>query len=200
MPSVITAFAVPDDCVDATLPVLTHDRSRLYRGLPGHATFGLIAVSQHAALEDAVRKSHDDARRSVSALTGVYAEHDVGGQCEATAAEDDASVTFVNCLRVAAGREGVAFAAWKRVNDYMVAKPGYLSHVLYRRTGRAAAFTFVNVVRWTSADSLRAAQDAGFRVLTSDLPFVPQPSLCRLVGAPARAGLRFPSPIPERVS
>jgi hypothetical protein len=40
-----------------------------------------------------------------------------------------------------------------------------------------------------SAESLRTAQDDGFRQLTSDLPFVPHPSLCHPVDALIQAGI-----------
>src|SRR5689334_5213380 len=181
MPTVITAFDVPVDGVDPAIPAVAASRRLLYRGITGSAAFGLIAVSRHAALDDAVRRASADGAGPVPALAGVYSEHDIGGETVAPVTDGPDVVTFVNCLSVESGRDDIAYVMWKHVNDYMVAKPGYLSHALYRRARRNASFAFVNIVRWESAESLRTAQDEGFRQLTSDLPFVPHPSLCRPV-------------------
>ena len=147
------------------------------------AAFGLIAVSRHVAMDDAVRVALADRAGPIPALAGVYTEHDIGGQCADPSADDPDVVTFINCLTAEPRRADIAYARWKRVNDYMAAKPGYLAHILYRRACPDASFAFVNVVRWRCAESLRTAQDEGFGQLTSDLPFLPHPSLCRPVDA-----------------
>lgn len=72
-------------------------------------------------------------------------------------------ITFVNCFTVPAGREDEFLAAWTEVNTYMKDKPGYVDHALHRSIDPAAAFRFVNVAHWESADAWRAAHDEGFR-------------------------------------
>jgi hypothetical protein len=190
MPTVITAFDAPRDADLERLQVAaTRDRV-VYRSVNDAAAFGVITLSRHTDLDEAVRVARADATGSPAALAGVYSEHDIGGpRADRSSANDDV-VTFINCLGVEAGREAAAFATWHRVNDYMVAKAGYLSHVLYRRLRPDASFAFVNVVRWACAESLRAAQDDRFRELTRNLPFVAHPSLCRQVGELTVAGVR----------
>jgi heme-degrading monooxygenase HmoA len=180
VPTVITAFERPPDGSN----IAQHraggvPECLVYRSIDDTASFGLIAVCPR------VNRAASDALAGAvglrPAFSGVYREHDIGGGVVGPSHDTSAVVTFVNCLRVDSGREDEAYATWKRVNDYMVAKPGYLSHVLYRRMRPDTPFAFINVVRWTSAESLRAAQDEPFRKLIRNLPFVPHPSLCRHV-------------------
>lgn len=78
-----------------------------------------------------------------------------------------ASVPFVNCFEVPAGREDDFFALWQEVNRYMAAKPGYLNHRLHRSLTPEARFRFVNYAEWESVEHWRAAHDEGFRALVS---------------------------------
>lgn len=188
MPTVITAFDVSVDGVDPAIRAVAADGRRIYRGISGSAAFGLIALSRHATVDDAVKLAFADDAGPVPAFSGVYTEHDIGRQSADPIVDDEDVITFINCLSVEPGREAVAYSRWKRVNDYMVAKPGYLAHTLYRRACTRARFAFVNVVRWQSAESLRTAQDERFRQLTRDLPFLPHPSLCRPVDVLVPAG------------
>lgn len=190
MPTVITVFDAPRDGDLSQLPAAATQDRVVYRGINDAAAFGVIVLSRHADMGEAVRVALADAAGSPSAVAGVYSEHDIGGPRTDRYAGNDHVVTFINCLRVEAGREGEAFATWKRVNDYMVAKAGYLSHVLYRRLRPDTTFAFVNVVRWISAESLHAAQDVRFRELTRRLPFVAYPSLCREIRKLTVAGIR----------
>jgi hypothetical protein len=85
-------------------------------------------------------------------------------------------------MRFAPDRHDEAFAAWQRVNRYMVAKPGYRWHRLHRRLDDHAPFGLVNVVEWESPEAWLAAHDEGFRALAGgDLPFTAHPTLCRPV-------------------
>jgi heme-degrading monooxygenase HmoA len=74
-------------------------------------------------------------------------------------------VTLINCFEVPAGREEEFFAAFKKVNAYMRAKQGYVSHKMHRSLAPDARYRFVNVVEWASRDACEAAHDAGFREL-----------------------------------
>jgi heme-degrading monooxygenase HmoA len=105
-------------------------------------------------------------------------------------------VVFVNCMRFAPEQHDAAFAAWERVNRYMVEKPGYRWHRLHRRLHDDAPFGLVNVVEWESPEAWLAAHDEGFRALTGgDLPFTAYPTLCRSVGAqPGSAETRRSEP------
>ncbi len=79
-----------------------------------------------------------------------------------------AAVTLINCFEVPAGQEDEFFRLWQKVNAYMRAKPGYLAHALHRAWTPEAAFRFVNVARWVSAEHYQAAHDDGFRKLIND--------------------------------
>ncbi len=76
-------------------------------------------------------------------------------------------VTLINGFDVPAGREQEFFEHWRKVNDYMREKPGYLSHKLHRSVAPDAPYRFVNVAQWESAELFRAAHDEGFRALVS---------------------------------
>jgi heme-degrading monooxygenase HmoA len=84
-----------------------------------------------------------------------------------TAREEKVVVRFFNCFEVPAGREDEFFAAWQRVNEYMAAKPGYVSHQLHRSQSPEARFRFLNFVVWESPQHWTDAHDAGFRELVS---------------------------------
>lgn len=74
-------------------------------------------------------------------------------------------ITLINCFEVPAGREEEFFEAFKRVNAYMRAKKGYVSHQMHRSLAVDARYRFVNVVQWASREECEAAHDAGFRDL-----------------------------------
>ncbi len=76
-------------------------------------------------------------------------------------------VTLINCFDVPAGREQEFLKLWEQVNDYMRAKPGYVSHKLHRAVTPDAPYRFVNVAQWTSVEKFGAAHDNGFRALVT---------------------------------
>jgi heme oxygenase (mycobilin-producing) len=76
-------------------------------------------------------------------------------------------VTLINGFDVPAGREQEFFEHWLKVNDYMRAKPGYVSHQLHRSVAPDAPYRFVNVAQWESVELFRAAHDQGFQALVS---------------------------------
>ena len=75
------------------------------------------------------------------------------------------AVTLINCFEVPPDREEEFWGRWKEVNAYMQTKPGYLGHELHRALAPDAAFRFVNVAQWASAEHFHAAHDTGFRAL-----------------------------------
>ena len=95
-----------------------------------------------------------------------------------------APITLINSFEVPAGREDEFLSLWKQVNDYMRAKPGYLSHKLHRSLAPDAAYRFVNVAQWASLEQFRAAHDEGFRALVSQphwAPFRSSPAIYEVV-------------------
>ena len=76
-------------------------------------------------------------------------------------------VRFFNCFEIPDGRDDEFFEAWKRVNAYMAAKPGYVSHQLHRSINPEAKFRFVNFAVWESVQAWKDAHDAGLRELVS---------------------------------
>ena len=88
-------------------------------------------------------------------------------------------VTLINCFEVPHGHEEAFFAGFQRVNAYMRAKKGYVSHKMHRSLGADAGYWFVNVVQWESREACEAAHDTGFREL------ILQPGLAAVRSAPA---------------
>jgi heme-degrading monooxygenase HmoA len=73
-------------------------------------------------------------------------------------------IKFINLFEVPEGRDEEFLAVWGEVNEYMRAKPGYVSHRLHRSTDPTARYRYVNYVEWESAEHWAAAHDDGFRV------------------------------------
>ncbi len=71
-------------------------------------------------------------------------------------------VVFINMFEVPEGRDEVFEAEWRKVNDYMRAKPGYQGHRLHRALAGDARYRYANVATWESAEAWRAAHDEGF--------------------------------------
>ena len=78
-----------------------------------------------------------------------------------------AAVTIINCFTIPAGQDDEFFVLWQEVNAYLRAKPGYLGHTLHRSLSPDAAFRFINIGHWASAEDFGAAHDDGFRALIS---------------------------------
>jgi heme-degrading monooxygenase HmoA len=188
--TVITVYDLP---ADADAPARLGEAHTLHRALAAPASFGWIDLGEAPSL-DAAAAVVAEAEARPGALSGRYdAFHVNEHPAEPFGAEsDDQTVIFVNCMRFPAEEHDAAFAAWERVNHYMVRKPGYRWHRLHRRVDASAPFGLVNVVEWESPAAWQAAHDDGFRALTSgDLPFTAQPTLCR--AERARPGAAEPS-------
>ena len=179
MTTVITVYDLPKG---AEAPPVLADGHTLHRAVGRPASFAWIDLGESPSPESAARLVAE-AQGRPGALTGAYdAFHTNDRPAEPFGSGGDESVIFVNCLRFAPDQHDAAFAAWERVNRYMVRKPGYRRHRLHRRVDAGAPFGLVNVVEWESPAAWQAAHDDGFRALTGgDLPFIAQPTLCRAV-------------------
>jgi hypothetical protein len=183
MTTVITVYDLPED---ADAPTVLGEGHTLHRAAGAPAAYSWIDLGEAPSPESAARLV-GEAGSLRGAHPGRYDAFHVNDQ-PAQAFDEagaDESVIFVNCMRFAPDRHDEAFAAWERVNHYMVRKAGYRWHRLHRRVDADAPFGLVNVVEWESPAAWLAAHDDGFRALTSgDLPFTAQPTLCRPVTAP----------------
>ena len=180
MTTVITVYDLPEG---AEAPRALDVHHTVHRAIGNPASFGWIDLGESASPEDAARLVADAEERP-GALSGRYDAFHVNEHAAEAfdPAGDDERVIFVNCMRFVPEQHDAAFAAWERVNHYMVRKPGYRWHRLHRRVDADAPFGLVNVVGWESPAAWRAAHDEGFRALTGgDLPFIAQPTLCRPV-------------------
>jgi hypothetical protein len=186
MTTLITVYDLP---LTADAPTPLAEGHTLHRAVGTPASFGWIDVGEAGTPEAGARLVVEAAGRT-GAQPGRYDAFHVNDQpAEPFDPEGRGeSVVFVNCMIFAPGQHDAAFAAWERVNHYMVRKPGYRWHRLHRRLDAGAPFGLVNVVEWESPDAWRAAHDNGFRALTDgDLPFTAHPTLCRAVPATAEA-------------
>ena len=186
MTTVITVYDVPTDA--EAPPPLGPGHTR-HRAVGAPASFAWIDLAESLSPQEA-RSAVTRASSVAGALAGRYDAFHVNDQPAAPfdPGTHGDGIVFVNCMRFAPGHHDAAFAAWERVNHYMVGKPGYHWHRLHRRVDDDAPFGLVNVVGWESPEAWRAAHDDGFRALTDgDLPFTALPTLCRPVPAPDHA-------------
>jgi hypothetical protein len=176
--TVITLYDLPEGAAAPTALAAEHT---LYGALEAPASFRWIDLGE-APTPELASVLVAEAGTRTGALSGRYDAFHVNEQ---PAPVFDPSgggepVIFVNCMRFTPERHDAAFAAWERVNHYMVDKPGYRWHRLHRRVDVDAPFGLVNVVGWESPEAWRAAHDEGFRALVDgDLPFTAFPTLCR---------------------
>ncbi|MFJ6084970.1 antibiotic biosynthesis monooxygenase family protein [Streptomyces sp. NPDC092369] len=81
----------------------------------------------------------------------------------------EANYIYINGFEVPVGRDEQFFAAWKKIDDYMVVKPGYRWNRLHKSLDDKAALRYINVVGWDSVEEFEAAHDAGFHELRRSL-------------------------------
>lgn len=94
------------------------------------------------------------------------------------------TVRFINLFTVPVGRDERFMELWKKVNVYMVAKPGYRNHRLHRALSDDAVYRYVNYVEWDSEEAWADAHDAGFRERVADpgwAEFTTTPALFEIV-------------------
>jgi hypothetical protein len=180
--TVITVYDLP---AEGDAPASLGTAHTMHRAVGAPASFGWINLGEDLS-PGAAAAVVAEADRRPGALSGRYDAFHVNEQpAEPFGTDgDDQAVVFVNCMRFPPEGHDAAFAAWERVNHYMVRKPGYRWHRLHRRVDAGAPFGLVNVVGWESPAAWLAAHDEGFRALAGgDLPFTASPTLCRPVGA-----------------
>ena len=179
MPIVINAFDVdPNRLEPGAIPASGAAKHRLFRSVVAGSAFGYLDVAEHSTNVDAAAAVEQVSLGPLPVRSGTYTVIDTGTSSREAGCDP---ITFINCLSLPPGTEPAAFVRWKAINDYMVRKPGYRSHVLHRRADPSAPFGFVNVVTWESAESLQQARDSEFATLTADLPFRTLPTWCRPV-------------------
>jgi heme-degrading monooxygenase HmoA len=91
-------------------------------------------------------------------------------------------VTLINCFEVPAGSEDRFVERWQQAADYLRQREGFISTQLHQSLDPAAAFRFINVAKWESAEHFQQAiSEPGFRGLAGDMPFSSYPALYRLI-------------------
>jgi heme-degrading monooxygenase HmoA len=89
-------------------------------------------------------------------------------------------VTLINSFEVAAGRDDAFYPLWQEISVYFREQPGYVSLRLHRAISPTAAYRFVNVANWASAEEFQAAHETDrFREL------VGHPGLAEFPSSPA---------------
>lgn len=89
-------------------------------------------------------------------------------------------IVLINAFEVPDGQDDDFLDRWQRAADALRSQPGYLSTRLHRSLAPDADFRFVNVARWESPESFRAATSApGFRQVA--MPYRFHPALYRVV-------------------
>jgi heme-degrading monooxygenase HmoA len=92
-------------------------------------------------------------------------------------------VILINAFEVPAADADAFIAAWETARDHFRSQPGYLDTVLYHAITPDAAFQFVNIARWqTAEDFIAAAQSPGLGESAAVLArYRPHPALYRTV-------------------
>ena len=92
------------------------------------------------------------------------------------------TVTLINSFEVPAGREEEFLKAWHEEAEHLRHAPGFLSTRLHESLDPKAAFRFINVAEWESAQHFREAIGSeAFQQLSRKNPFTPHPALYRVV-------------------
>jgi heme oxygenase (mycobilin-producing) len=92
-------------------------------------------------------------------------------------------VVLINAFEVPAAEAEDFIAAWEMTRDYLETQPGYIDTALCQALTPDAAFQFVNVARWRSAeDFAEATRNPGFLESASGMSgYRPHPGLYRVV-------------------
>ena len=91
-------------------------------------------------------------------------------------------VTLINPFEVPAGKEEEFVERWKLAPDYLREQEGFVSTRLHQSLDPQAAFRFVNVVVWESAEHFqRALGTPAFQDLAQGMPFSGHPALYRVI-------------------
>ena len=91
-------------------------------------------------------------------------------------------VTLINPFEVPAGKEEDFVQRWKRAADYLRQQEGFVSTRLHQSLDPQAAFRFVNLAVWESAEHFqRALGTPEFQELARGMPFSGHPALYRVI-------------------
>jgi heme-degrading monooxygenase HmoA len=183
MPTVISCFETGADTPPPANLAPSAERL-LVHATDSPASYGWIDIAQH---DEPAAAAAVATARAAGARSGSYAVHHIGEVPAPPYSTDGttSSVLFVNCFVFDPSDADAALEIWRRVNAYMVNKPGYRWHRLHLRLDDDAPFGFVNLVEWESQQAWAAAHDAGFRAVAGrpdDLPFRNFPT----IGTPAQ--------------
>jgi heme oxygenase (mycobilin-producing) len=70
------------------------------------------------------------------------------------------SVTLINPFEISKGKEDEALAFWKKVAEYMMKQPGFISTRLHRALVPWARFHLVNIAEWQSVEHFEAVANS----------------------------------------
>ncbi len=91
-------------------------------------------------------------------------------------------VTLINSFEVPEGKEEDFVQRWNQAADYLRQQEGFISTRLHQSLDPQAAFRFVNVAVWESAEHFqRALGTPEFQELAQSMPFSGHPALYRVV-------------------
>ena len=91
-------------------------------------------------------------------------------------------VTLINPFEVPVGREDEFVQRWNQAADYLRQQEGFISTRLHQSLDPQAAFRFVNVAVWESAEHFqRALSTPEFQELTQGMSFSGRPALYRVI-------------------
>ena len=91
-------------------------------------------------------------------------------------------VTLINPFEVRAGKEEEFVQRRKQAANYLRAQDGFVSTRLHESLDQQAAFRFVNVAVWESAEHFqRALGTPQFQELAQGMPFSGRPALYRVI-------------------
>ncbi len=93
------------------------------------------------------------------------------------------SVTLINAFAVPEGKEAESIKFWEEAADFMRQQPGYISTALHQAILPNAKFALINVAKWKSVESFKAASQAlrtksGIKLIEG---LVPNPSLYKVI-------------------
>jgi heme-degrading monooxygenase HmoA len=91
-------------------------------------------------------------------------------------------VTLINPFEVPTGNEDQFVERWQQAANYLRQREGFISTQLHQSLDPAAAFQFINVAKWESAEHFQQAMsEPGFQELAQGMPFSGYPALYRVI-------------------
>lgn len=96
------------------------------------------------------------------------------------------AVTFINALKVPAGREADFRRLWDEGAAYVASQPGFVATSLHRSVSAQAPFEFYTVAVWETAEQFGAATSTDWwrsyaKRFRAKIPgFAPSPAVCEI--------------------